>query len=314
MKISKETKVGFLCTAVLVIAYWGFNFLKGREIFSSKNVYCTVYESGQGLTTSSPVLVNGMSVGRVRSMQILPDKKHSVLVTFETERSIRLTDATQARLINQNLLGSKGIDLLIEEGNPLKNYDTVSGHIEKSLGETFVESALPTLNDAKDISLLASQFVSNLVENTDKINAIFTNLEQTVRQLRETVDVNQKGINALGQNMTEVSSALSDRENGVRPLLAKLNLLLEGVKGKDIQEILVKLKGVSSNVENVLDKTTQGENSLSKLLYDDSLYTNLDQTLLSLNHLLVDMKAHPWRYVSFSIFGKNRHYEKSEEE
>ncbi|MEL7065267.1 MAG: hypothetical protein AAFP00_16125, partial [Bacteroidota bacterium] len=177
------------------------------------------------------------------------------------------------------------------------------GQIEQSLTEAFTEGALPTLNEAKDISLLASQFMASLVENTERINAIFTNLEATTRQFREVITENHQGINRLTRHMTEISSALSDDQNGVGPLLTKLNQLIKGVQGQEVKEIAAKLDHILGSIEKVIDKTEQGKSSLNRLLHDDDFYSNLNHTLLNLDELLVDLKAHPWRYINFSVFG-----------
>lgn len=306
MKISKEIKVGLLASTALLIVYLGSNFLKGRELFSSNNIYYTTYAVSGGLSTSSPVLVNGMPVGRVRSIQILPDQGHSALVTFAMVKDITLTDATKARLVSRGLLGEPAIDLLIEAGNPLKNYDTIPGQVKQSLSEAFVETALPTLNDARDISLLTSQFVASLAENTDKINSIFTNLEATMQKLRETVNFNQYGINRVSQNLTELSNVLADSKNGIRPLLTKFNQLIEGLEGQEAKVAATELNNILGSLAKVLDKIEKGENSLSRLLHDNSFYNNLNQTLVNLDQLLIDLKAHPERYLNFSIFGKSQ--------
>lgn len=303
MKIGQEVKVGLLATTALTIIYLGFNFLQGRAVFSSNNSYYTTYSNCKGLNTASPVLLNGMPVGRVRNMRILPDKEHNILVTFETAKDIRLTDTTTARLISPAFLGDKAIELLIKEGKPLKNYDTVPGQVEKGFGDTFTESALPAMQDVKDISLLAGQFVANLIENMDKINSIFSNLEETTRYLKQTISKNQQEFHTLSRNMSEVSSALADSKDGVKPFLTKLNQLMEEVEAKELAE---KLNYALGSVGKVLDETGQGKNSLGKLLYDDSFYNNLDKTLSNLDKLLIDLKIHPWRYVSFSVFGRKQ--------
>ncbi len=306
MKLSPEVKVGLFATIAFTIVYMGFNFLKGKEVFSSNNSYHTIYKDCRGLSTSSPVLLNGLPVGRIRRLQILPNEGHSVLVTFETTKHIKLTDATKTRLISPSLLGNKAIELLIAEGNPLKNYDTLPGEIEQSFGDMFVEEALPSLKDAQNISLLASQFVANLMENTDRINRIFSNLEDTTQQLKQTIHRNQQEFDALSQNMSEVSSALADRKDGVRPLLTKFNQLMERVKDIEARELAEKLHNILGSVEAVLEKTGQGSSSLSQLLYDDRFYNNLNQTLGNLDKLIIDLKSHPWRYFGFSIFGNKQ--------
>lgn len=300
-----------MATTALLIVYLGANFLKGSTLFSSNKIYHTSYTNSGGLSTSSPVLVNGMPVGRVKSVQILPDQGHSALVTFTIVKDITLTDATKARLVSRGLLGEQAIDLLIEPGNPLKNYDTVLGQVKQSFSEAFVENALPTLNDARDISLLTSQFVASLAENTDKINSIFANLETTMQKLKETVSFNQPGINKVSQNLTELSNLLADSKNGIGPLLTKFNQLIEGLEGQEAKVAATELNNILGSLAKVLDKIEKGESSLSRLLHDDRFYNNLNQTLVNLDQLLIDLRAHPGRYVNFSIFGKSQSREET---
>jgi len=43
---------------------------------------------------------------------------------------------------------------------------------------------------------------------------------------------------------------------------------------------------------------------LGLLMRDATLYNNLNATMVSADSLLIDLRAHPKRYVHFSIFGK----------
>jgi phospholipid/cholesterol/gamma-HCH transport system substrate-binding protein len=190
----------------------------------------------------------------------------------------------------------------------------VSGQIEQSLGDSFSENALPAMQDVKDISLLAGQFVPNLIENTDKINGIFTNLEETTRHLKQTVSKHEQAFYRLSRNISEVSSALADSKDGVRPFLTKLNQLMEGVEAKEVQEFADKLIHALGSIGSVFDETGHGKNSLGKLLHDDGLYNNLHETLGNLDTLLIDLKTHPWRYVNFSLFGRKKDGKKKKPE
>lgn len=57
-------------------------------------------------------------------------------------------------------------------------------------------------------------------------------------------------------------------------------------------------------MQTVLQKTKSTDGTVGLLLNDPKLYNNLQQTSRSLNTLLDDLKTHPKRYVSFSVFGK----------
>jgi phospholipid/cholesterol/gamma-HCH transport system substrate-binding protein len=46
------------------------------------------------------------------------------------------------------------------------------------------------------------------------------------------------------------------------------------------------------------------DNTLGLFLSDRSLYDNINSTVANADSLVIDLKAHPKRYVHFSVFGK----------
>ena len=70
MKISKETKVGVVTAIAIIILAVGYNFIKGKDIFTSSNEYYGKYKKIEGLFKSNPVLVNGYKVGSVSSVKM----------------------------------------------------------------------------------------------------------------------------------------------------------------------------------------------------------------------------------------------------
>jgi len=304
LNLSKEVKVGLMATVALTIVYLGLSFLKGKEIFSSTNVYYATYPHSRGLTTASPVMVNGIQVGKVSAIRVLPDQQYSASVTFEVSKDIQLTEATQAKLVSRNLLGNRAIELLIPAGSPIASHSTVTGRIEQGFSDAFAENAVPALNDMKDISLLANRLMTSFVENTEKVNTIFADLEATTQQVRKVMVENRQEIHTLIRHVRDIAGALADKQNGVQPLFTKMNQLVGGVQVAEIQQLLHQLDQVLSSMEEIAEKTSTGQNSLSRLLHDDSLYCNLNQILHSLDAVMVDLKMHPWRYLHFSIFGR----------
>lgn len=287
MKLGKEVKIGLFAITALVILYLGFSFLKGKAVFSHTHTYYAIYNHAKGLRTSGAVLLNGFHVGKVSTIDILPDKDYSVLVTLAVDKNIKLTDATVAKLVSDNLLGDKVIELLIKDGNLLQNRDTILGQAEQDFKKVFTEHTLPMLQGTRDIAVLTSQFMASLVENIDRINATFANLEMITQKLRQAVTVNQIALNTIGKNIAKASSMLSDREIGLEPLLTRLNQLANEVADMKIKDMAVKL-------DNILGK-----------LADSTLHDKLSHILIELDRLLVDLRTDPSRYVHFSIFGRN---------
>ncbi|MHA7877795.1 MAG: MlaD family protein [Bacteroidota bacterium] len=306
MKLNKEVKVGLLAIIALATVYLGINFLKGRVVFSLKNSYRTIYANSKGLNVASPVLLNGVSVGKVTKLQTLPDKGYNVLVTFETDKNIQLTNATEALLISASLFGEKAIELYIEPGDTLKNHDMVPGKIEQGFGGGLLKGTLPALQDIQKISLLANQFITNLIGNMDTINSIFSHLENTTQVLSQTASSSQQDFHLLSQNLIKISSALADNGSGVQPFLENLNRLMQGTQGKEVPALIAKLNHILSSAVKVLNKMEQENSSFGLLLEDDNLYHNLNEALGNLNAILVDLKRHPWRYINISLFGRKR--------
>ena len=92
MKISKEVKVGFVALFAIALSIWGFNYLKGNNLFvESKSVYA-VYPKVPGLAVSSPIIINGVRCGVVDDIYFHPDKSSRVVVKLNiTESAIKIS-------------------------------------------------------------------------------------------------------------------------------------------------------------------------------------------------------------------------------
>ncbi len=125
MKLSKEFKVGLFMVVAITLLYFGFNFLRGIDFFSSTNKYYVIYQNVDKLTESNQVFLNGYAVGRVSKIQI-QQNKNRVVVEMDIESDIVLTDSTFA-ILNGELLGGRFIQLDVGRGSRLlKPKDTVT--------------------------------------------------------------------------------------------------------------------------------------------------------------------------------------------
>lgn len=295
-KISKELKVGLFATTALTILYVGSSFFKGHQVFSSNCVYYVTYANSKGIGTASPVLLNGVVVGNVKQLQILPEQEYSVLVTFEVQQHITLTDNTTAILTNSSFLGigGKAIELTVKKGNPLKHGSTIQGKIAQELGEILDKTLIPGLNAFEEPILVAGQLQAKIIENLNKIDGMFEDLETTRRFLKKIVHDNHKSVGQIGQTLLKVSDTLTNSEKGIQPVLTALNEVATGIESKDVRENMKKITNILNSLEKVLETTEE----------KDNLYCKVNNTLTHLDDLIVDMKKNPSRYVRFSVFGR----------
>jgi phospholipid/cholesterol/gamma-HCH transport system substrate-binding protein len=72
----------------------------------------------------------------------------------------------------------------------------------------------------------------------------------------------------------------------------------------NIKETLDNANKAVSSLQATMAKVNSTDGSLGLLMNDTKLYDNLNNASKNLDNLMIDLKAHPSRYVHFSIFGK----------
>ncbi|HQO49949.1 MAG TPA: MlaD family protein, partial [Bacteroidales bacterium] len=110
MKKKKVYLVALLFIAALVLFIWGFNFLKGKDIFNSEDIYYVEYESVNGLIKSNPVVLNGLRIGQVRDINFHPDMSGRLIVQLAITSDFPIPSNSVARIYSSDLMGSKAVE------------------------------------------------------------------------------------------------------------------------------------------------------------------------------------------------------------
>ena len=72
----------------------------------------------------------------------------------------------------------------------------------------------------------------------------------------------------------------------------------------DINTTMTKVNATLDNVEQLTKQLNNPQGSIGLLMRDPQLYNNLNTTMADVDSLLNNLRAHPKRYVHFSLFGK----------
>ena len=111
MKRYKQILIGVSFLLAIALFIWGYNFLKGKDIFNKQTVYIAKYHQVSGLEVSNPVLINGVRVGQVSKIYFAPDMSGDVIVEIMTHNKFPVPDNSVAKITSADLMGSKIIDL-----------------------------------------------------------------------------------------------------------------------------------------------------------------------------------------------------------
>jgi phospholipid/cholesterol/gamma-HCH transport system substrate-binding protein len=305
VKLSGETKVGLLALIAGVILYVGFNYLKGIDFFDPTTTYYVVYDRVDGLTVSNQVQINGMSVGRVAAVTILQDRGNKLLVTLDIQDDIILGKGSVAQLADNGLLGGKKIDLLVAfTEQKLNEGDTLIAKRESGMTEMLMEKAAPVMQQLDSTLLNINRLVKEYQGVSTEVRKILANTADASGQASGILAENRSKMAQIATNINKLSAQLVETEKSIKPLVSKMNTFADSLNAMQLASTVNNANRSLISLQKTIQSIEQGQGTLGKLIATDSLHTNLNRTLVSLDSLFIDLKARPKRYVHFSIFGK----------
>ncbi len=310
MKISNETKIGAFTVIALAILILGYSFLKGNDVFTSENRFYATYSTVDGLTVSKPVLVNGFTIGRVSHMTLQPDGH--TLVELKVEPQYQIPKNTLAKLEGTDLLGGKAIVFELGDSKQMaEDKDVLQADVKGGLTESLqpvqkkaeliigkMDSILSSVNN-----IMNPKFQANVNRSFNSIANTLQSLEGTSKKVDALVGTQSVHINNIMSNVESISANLKSSDVYLTRTLANFNKVSDQIAAANIKQTLDNASKAIADLQATITKVNNGQGSLGLLLNDDKLYNNLKDASANLDKLMIDLKANPKRYVSFSVFG-----------
>lgn len=316
MKISNETKVGALTSLAIVFMILGFNFLKGKSFFKTGNFIYADFTDTKNIMISNPVLANGYQIGSVYEIENTDASLKTIRVAIKLKDKYNIPDNSVA-FIEPSLMGTTNIVItlgnstkFVENGGQIKTTENAGllGSLQNSITPVAdqlkhttktLDSVLRNINSVFDAS--AKNNFQAILANINKVTA---SLITTSASLEKLI-ANQNGnIAESVQSLKSFSKNLSDNNEKINHTMSNLETTSKNIAEADIKGSIANLKDAVSNLNNVIKKVESNNGSLGLLMNDKTLYNNLSNTVRSANILIDDIKTHPKRYISVSVFGK----------
>jgi phospholipid/cholesterol/gamma-HCH transport system substrate-binding protein len=312
IKISNEVKVGAIAILTIIVFIWLYNFLKGKDFFQNVAYYYTVYDNVGGLSESNPVEINGYKVGVVQSIDFLDATSGRLLVEFSVSRDFKLPVNTVAEIIPISVLG--GMKVQFVYGNGPGFYvegDTLRGRVAPSLTDMVNNEILPLKDKISGLIVTLDSLTISLIDVMDDnfrddLRGTAENLNNTTASIGRIVGSRENELKNTLDNLDRFSRMLSENSENMGNSFKNIERITDTLTAADIYGTIRNLKSSLEETSATLDNMNNGKGTAGQLMTNDTLYTNLSNSLESLNTLLVDMKVNPKRYVHFSLFGKKQ--------
>jgi phospholipid/cholesterol/gamma-HCH transport system substrate-binding protein len=309
MAISKETKVGILALVSGLILYLGFNFLKGSDVFSGMNEYNVTYQNVDGLVASNAVMLNGLQVGKVKSITILPEKNNQLLVILSINKALKIQEGSVASLADNGFLGGKNINLYLNnKGAVLESGGNLVAKTEVGISALIKEKTLPVMSN---VDTLVNQ-LKNIAAKFDStglyLNKLLKTSDKSIASLNSSINgtlaENRANLKGITNNINTLSASLIETEKGIKPLMGKMGSVVDSLHALKLNEAVASTKKSLATLQYIMADLQAGKGTIGKLMKNDSVYLHLNRTMADLDRLFINLKEDPKRYVHFSLFGK----------
>ena len=309
----QEVIVGVVVLIILVATVMGIMWGNKADIFSSRSYYTVRVARASGLEEGDPVTVSGVPKGIVDDFIV---KKDSVDIIIGVDKDITLYSDAFAIISNQELLGSKKVEVSPgSSGIRLGEHGVFRGTFAGGLEDIFettgaISTDFQTLlgNFNKTLLLLNQAMEEDVqaslhsIHNTSKlidslmvadIQPGLLAMKGALQQAEIMVDTKREDIDTIVTNLKTVSFTL--------------NQVVDDNKSK-LNSSLASLDKIGKDLSLLSKRLNDPESSLGKLTRSDSLYQRLDSISYNINALVKEIKDDPKKYlehvnVNVDMFG-----------
>jgi phospholipid/cholesterol/gamma-HCH transport system substrate-binding protein len=222
-------------------------------------------------------------------------------------------------------MGEKSISLFTKQGEPLAmSGDTLKGDTERDLTEEVNMQLAPIkarteelLGTLDTVIGLASGFLDertseNFKSTFESIEKTFESVQQSAEEISNYLSDNKVNFDVISGNFRSLSDELAASGEDISKTISNVEAISDSLANARLTETVNNVESITARFDDLLAELQGGENSASKLITDDEVYTNLIEATNNLNRLLLDIKYNPNKYLHVSVFGTRARYTEQE--
>ena len=273
-------------------------------LFTKKITLKSYFDNTAGLRVGAPVRVQGVDIGNVVSIRLVPNKPQTpveVTLKVSTKYDFEIRKDSATILSTAGVLGEVYVDIdstratgpMAQDGDVLQIRDS------------------PDISDVVRASQGTLQNLDALLKRLDRIVAfvesgqgsigkliydptLYNRFSNTVQEFQDVVTAISKGKGSIGKLIVS-----DDMYNKANATVDKLNLVIDeinqgkGTAGKFLKDpsLYDNANQTIANVRKLTEDVNAGKGALGKMTRDEEFARKLDDTVTKLNSLVARMDA-----------------------
>ncbi len=250
--------------------------------------YSAVFADSSSLKAGDSVRISGIRVGTVRDVELQPD--NTVLVAFDADDHIRLTENTKVTVRYLNLVGDRYLELIDQPGStrirpPGSRFEV--GQTEPALDLNLLLGGLkPVIQglNPEDVNALTNSLIQILQGQGGDLESLFARTSSFTNALAD----NGQTVESLIDNLNETLAVLSEDGEKFSGAVDGLERLVTGLAAErdPIGEAITALDNGTASLADLLTETRPALSGtvdqltrLAPLLSNDTDLARLDLTM-----------------------------------
>ncbi len=267
-----QLKVGVLVVVALAVLVALIFLMSGSTggLFTGKLTVRSYFENSAGLKVGAPVNLEGVTIGNVKSIRIVPDRKLTpVEVTMKLSKKYEtgLHADSKASLETVGVLG----DTVLEISSANATGPQLQDNAELQTTET------PSISDVVKASQGTIQQINTILAKVDTLADSLNSGKGSIGKLIQDPELYNRANEAV-QQIQKLVDEISSGKGSIGKLISDDTLYNRA------NETVGRLQHIADDLDN-------GKGTAGKLLKDETLYNNLNKSVASARQLLDDVNA-----------------------
>ena len=302
-----QLRVGItVIVATLTLAFLLFLMSGTSGLFTSRITLKSYFDNAQGLRQGAPVRLNGVDIGNVTKILIVPDKDKQqtpvkVLMKVSTKYSYAIHRDSVTSLETAGVLGETFLDIdsLQALGPAAQDGDTLPTQVHPDFNQV-VRASQSTLENMDALLKRADRILAFAESGKGSMGkliydpTLYNRLSSTIAEFQQIVQQVGSGEGSLGRLISrndayEKFIATLDKMNGVIDDLQQG----KGTAGKFLKDpsFYNNANDTVANMKKLTEDIDAGKGTLGKLTKDEELAKKLDNTISKLSELTTELEA-----------------------
>ena len=291
-----KLRVGIVVTAGLIVMFLAMLF-SGNVVglFTPRAMVYATFSDVKGLRAGAPVWFSGIQIGSVKSLRFEGGEKITAALAIDRPAFSYLKKDCTSSILTMGLLGDKYVEMSpgTREAALLQPGDTISGLPSPEISEEIKQVIQNVETNKGSLARLLNEdtLYRELLISVKDIKVFAAMLKSSEGTITKVVKDP-----ALYDRFVRASNALDLFSEKLATSRGTVNKLVEDAS------LYENMNAAAIRLNAILEKVDRGEGAMGKLVSDKELAEELRTTLQEINALVKDIKEHPKKYFSFSVF------------